>query len=275
MNTNYSNASMLDMVFEHRNKAYGAYVLRRDANKTTKQAMLYILSVVTVFCLGNFIRENIKASKKTAYVPNHVFNATDVGKITPPAQKVKPHIEPPKHPQTAKAIPTIANTEKKVVADNKAPLDSIPTNKDLANLEPGIKTNTTASPGMGATDGNGQDAVFEVAKQAQPPTPNVFVFVEQMPEFPGGDKALMEFLAQNIDYPRMEKENDIAGKVISQFTVNEDGTVSDIQILRSTSGGFNKEATRVIKMLPRFKPGMQQGRAVKVRFNMPIIFKLN
>ena len=71
-------------------------------------------------------------------------------------------------------------------------------------------------------------------------------------------------MADTTEYSRMERDNDIGGKVITQFTVNEDGTVSDIQIVRSPSVGFNKEVCRVVKMLPRFKPGMQQGKAVKV-----------
>ena len=274
MNANYSNASMLDMVFEHRNKAYGAYVLRRDSNKTVKQAMLSILSVVTLFCLGNFIRENMHSGKKNDYNPNHIFTASEVGPITKPVEKIKPPVQPPKPPKTAAAIPTIRNTESRVVAQSQMHEDSIPATKDLANVESGVTTNTTASPGMGATDGKGTEKVFEAAREVMPAPPAVYIYVEHMPEFPGGEKALLEFIARNTEYPQMERDNDIAGKVITQFTVNEDGTISDIQILRSPSGGFNKEAVRVLKMLPTFKPGIQQGRAVKVRFNVPFVFKL-
>ena len=274
MNTNYSNVSMLDMVFEHRNKDYGAYVLRRDANQTTKRAMLAILSAITVFCFGNFIRESMHSTKKNMDKVITVSTA-DVGNVSPKAKKIETKITPPKPPKLAAApIPTVANTEKRVVADNKAPSDSIPTNRGLANADPGIKTNTTAAPGIGISDGTGAGNVLDAAKEVQPVTPKVYNWTEKMPEFPGGDAALMKFIASNIDYPQMERENEIAGKVLTQFTVNEDGTISDILILKSPSAGFNKEVMRVVKKLPAFKPGIQQGRAVKVRFCLPVTFSL-
>jgi len=275
MNANYSNTSMLDMVFEHRNKAYGAYVLRRDSNESVKRAMLFILSAVATFCLGNFIRENLHSAKEKAYVPNTVFSTTDLGKVAPPAQKIKPPVQPPKAPHTAAAVPTIRNTEHHVVAENQVHEDSIPANRDLENIESGTTTNTTASSTMGVTDGTGNDKVFEVAKEVQPAAPSVYNWVEKMPEYPGGEEALLKFIARNTEYPDMERANEIAGKVLTQFTVNEDGTISDIQIVRSPSNGFSKEVIRVIKMLHPFKPGMQQGRAVKVRYNMPFMFRLN
>lgn len=266
---------MLDMVFEHRNKAYGAYVLRRDYNKSLKQAIFSILSVVTVFCFGNFIRENMKGS--TGFQKKHdiIANTTDVGKITPPAQKVKPRIHPPPPPQHAAAIPTIANTERRVVTDNHVTRDSIPAIRQLENAESGTTTNATATATIGSTDGTGHDKVFEVAREVQPAAPTIYNWTEEMPEFPGGEKALMSFIASHIEYPQMERDNDIQGRVTAQFTVNEDGTVSDIQILKGPSQGLNREATRVIKMFPTFRPGRQQGRAVKVRFNLPLVFRLN
>ena len=273
MNANYSNTSMLDMVFEHRNKACGAYVLRRDSSKTVKQAMLSILSVLTVFCLGNYIKEDMHAGKENIYKPNKDFTTTDIAKVTPPVQKVKPPVQPPRPPQTTAAVPTIRNTEHHVVAESHVREDSIPANRELENIESGVHTNTTAAAGMGITDGTGTEHGLEVAKpvEVQAP-PAVRDWSEVMPQFPGGDQALAKFLAQNTEYPEMEHQNDIGGKVITQFTVNEDGTISDIKVLRSPSPGFNREVTRVIKSMPAFKPGMQQGRAVKVRFTLPFVF---
>jgi TonB family protein len=104
--------------------------------------------------------------------------------------------------------------------------------------------------------------------------PKVFTFVEQMPEFPGGESALMRFLQQNIQYPQMERDNDIQGKVIVRFVVMEDGKVADVTVVRSVSPGLDKEAVRVIKMFPDFKPGRQQGKAVRTYYNVPIVYKL-
>ena len=104
--------------------------------------------------------------------------------------------------------------------------------------------------------------------------PKIFTFVEQPAEFPGGDGELMKFLQKNIQYPQMERDNDIQGKVLLRFVVMEDGAVQDVTVLRGASPGLDKEAVRVVKTLPKFKPGKQQGKAVRVYFNLPVIFKL-
>ena len=103
----------------------------------------------------------------------------------------------------------------------------------------------------------------------------VFKIVEQQAEFPGGMKALMKYLAENIKYPVIAQENGIQGRVICQFTVNKDGTIVDIEVVRS--GGdpsLDKEAIRVIKSMPKWAPGKQRGRPVRSRFTLPVTFKL-
>ena len=104
--------------------------------------------------------------------------------------------------------------------------------------------------------------------------PKVFNVVEQMPEFPGGDGALFSFIQNNIQYPSMERDNDIQGKVIVGFVVMEDGAIADVSIKRAVSPGLDKEAARVVRLLPKFKPGKQQGKAVRVNYVLPIVFKL-
>ncbi len=104
--------------------------------------------------------------------------------------------------------------------------------------------------------------------------PNVFTFVEQMPEFPGGDVGLVKFLSQNIVYPQMERDNDIQGRVLLRFIVMEDGSVDGVTVMKGVSPGLDKEAVRVVKALPKFKPGTQQGKPVRVYFNLPIVYKL-
>ncbi len=104
--------------------------------------------------------------------------------------------------------------------------------------------------------------------------PKVFMLVEQMPEFPGGDAALLKFLQNNIQYPSLERDNDIQGRVIVGFTVFEDGTVGDVNVKRGVSKGLDEEAVRVVKKLPNFKPGKQQGKPVSVYYSLPIVYKL-
>jgi len=102
----------------------------------------------------------------------------------------------------------------------------------------------------------------------------VFMVVEQMPQYPGGEEALIRFIQKNLQYPQMERDNDIQGRVIVKFIVNEDGSVSDAQVKKGVSPGIDKEALRVIRMLPKFIPGKQQGKLVKVYFLLPVKFKL-
>ena len=102
----------------------------------------------------------------------------------------------------------------------------------------------------------------------------VFVIVENKPEFPGGDAAMMKYLSENIKYPVIAQENGIQGRVICQFVVNKDGSIVDINVVRSVDPSLDKEAIRVIKSMPKWKPGMQRGKAVRVKFTLPVVFRL-
>ena len=103
----------------------------------------------------------------------------------------------------------------------------------------------------------------------------VFVVVESMPEFPGGTQALFKYLSENVKYPVIAQENGIQGRVICQFVVNKDGSIVDVEVVRS--GGdpsLDQEAVRVIKSMPKWKPGKQRGKAVRVKYTVPVNFKL-
>lgn len=103
----------------------------------------------------------------------------------------------------------------------------------------------------------------------------IFVVVENMPEFPGGQAALFKFLSENVKYPVIAQENGIQGRVICQFTVNKDGSIVDVEVVRSGGdASLDKEAVRVIKSMPKWKPGMQRGKPVRVKYTVPVNFKL-
>ena len=269
MKTNYSNASMLDIVFENRNKAFGAYVLRRDYNQTVSRAMLITISSVFLLLFGNFLREHLKAN--TTQV-KHWVEANPTGALTFKKKEV-PVIPPSKHIEPPAPRQTSRDPEMRVVAQAQA-TDSVTLNKDVVH-DPGITTtNPINSNPLGVENGKGKGVVFEVKSEPTGPSAPLIV-AEVMPEYPGGEKALMKFLAENTQYPDMLRENGIGGRVVTQFTVNEDGSISDIGIVRSPAPGFDKEVVRVIKILKPFKPGMQQGKPVKVRFVLPFTFKTN
>lgn len=113
-----------------------------------------------------------------------------------------------------------------------------------------------------------------VRKEVDKDETTIFYAAEEMPEFPGGYQALLNFLSQNIRYPSIAAESGITGKVTVNFVVNKDGSISDATILRGVDQALDKEALRVINSLPRWKPGKQAGKPVRVSFSVPINFKL-
>ena len=102
----------------------------------------------------------------------------------------------------------------------------------------------------------------------------IFQVVEEMPEFPGGMGDCMKFLGKNIKYPQISQENGVQGRVIVQFVVNQDGSIVDPQVVRGVDPYLDKEALRVISMMPKWKPGKQRGKAVRVKFTVPVMFRL-
>ncbi|MBR0178134.1 MAG: TonB family protein [Bacteroidales bacterium] len=102
----------------------------------------------------------------------------------------------------------------------------------------------------------------------------IFQIVEEMPSYPGGDQKLMEYIAKNIKYPQIARESGIQGRVFVGFVVEPDGHVSNVKLLRGIGGGCDEEAMRVIKSMPKWKPGKQRGKAVRVSYQIPVMFEL-
>ena len=122
----------------------------------------------------------------------------------------------------------------------------------------------------------------DIATVAPPPPPapkpevsnKVFDVVEEMPSFPGGQGALMSFLNSNIKYPVVAQENGVQGRVIVGFVVERDGSITDVKVMRSVDPSLDREAQRVVKAMPRWKPGKQNGSAVRVKYTVPVVFRL-
>ena len=129
----------------------------------------------------------------------------------------------------------------------------------------------------GNDEENGADIadLKQVVTQAEPEPEKVFDMVEQMPAFPGGMQELMVYLGKNIKYPTIAQENGTQGRVIIQFVVERDGTISDVRVARGVDPYLDKEALRVIKAMPKWKPGMQKGQPVRVKYTVPVTFRLD
>ena len=119
-----------------------------------------------------------------------------------------------------------------------------------------------------------EEAVIQEEEEEEVKEEQIFVFVEDQPGYPGGDAARIKYLQENIKYPEMAKESGIQGIVYVTFVVEKDGRITSVKVLRGIGGGCDEEAVRVIKKMPRWKPGKQRGRSVRVQFNMPVRFVL-
>ena len=121
---------------------------------------------------------------------------------------------------------------------------------------------------------NTQIAEVKIEEEVDEEEVKIFTVVENDPEFPGGMDALYKYLAENIKYPQLARDNGITGKVYVTFVVERDGSIANPRILRDIGGGCGAEAIRVVKSMPKWTPGKQRGKAVRVQFNLPVNFNL-
>lgn len=262
-----------DLVFEGKNQAYGAYKLRKGTSKRNLWSIIIVLIAAVAIFSAIAIKNVIEANQKVA-----VTTAVELSKIdkTPKVEKKKvtPKIEQPKVVEKVKS--SIKFTAPVIKKDSEVkPEEEMKTQEDLQ------KTKTT----IGAFNVVGNDEIGgEVLKAkeeiAQPEPPKneeenkVFDVVEEQPSFPGGQGALMAWLNDNIKYPVVAAENGIQGKVIVQFVVGKNGSISNVKVLRSVDPSLDKEAVRVVSNMPNWTPGKQNGASVNVRFTLPVTFRL-
>jgi protein TonB len=250
-----------ELVFANRNKEFGAYVIRKGYNKTTAQALLISLAVFTLLISGPVIM-NFLNPGDDAGVEKPVEVTVDL-KEPPPIDKNEP--PPPPPPPPPPTIETVKFTPPVVVDREIEDEDQPPPQEELSETNVGVVTQ------------EGDDNATELPDEepvADPDAGKIFTFVEEQAEFPGGEEARITFLQKNIKYPALARENGIEGRVYVTFVVGPDGSIRDVKVLRGIGGGCDEEATRVVKMMPPFKPAKQNGRPVNVQFNMPIVFSL-
>lgn len=259
-------ADYLDILFDKRNKKYGGYELRKHYDRRLgKAALLLFASIAALSCISF-----INVHKEVTAVPfTRVITTANIE--VPLLPKPVPQVIPPEPPPAVK-VKTHIFTDP-VITNDVIPDDKHMTqNKDLVNTQVG-----TADAGADSTDpgiipskitGKGDKPdVVAVVKPAEP-----MVYVEQMPQFSGD---LTNYISAHIHYPESARSAGIEGTVMVRFVVNEDGSVSSATAMRSIGGGCDEEALRMVSGMPKWKPGRQNGTAVKVYFTLPIKFVLN
>lgn len=126
-----------------------------------------------------------------------------------------------------------------------------------------------------AGEGDNEITVVGYGEQKSADTSGqVFAIVEKMPQFPGGEKAINEFISKTLQYPVIAQENGIQGKVVCSFIINQDGSVTDAEVVSGVDPSLDREALRIVSAMPKWTPGTQRGKAVRVKYTMPVTFTL-
>jgi protein TonB len=264
----------VDLVFEGKNQAYGAYQLRKDTGKRNVMALLVMFAIGVAIAAIVAIKGVVENAMKS-----DVAIEADV-ELAKLAEKKEAKVEKKEEPKVDKIEVERVKSSVKFVPPVIKKDDEVKPEDELKSQEELNQTNTA----IGAFDVKGNDeAAGEVLKAkeviAQPEPPKeeetkVFDVVEQMPSFPGGQSALLQYLSSNIKYPVVAEENGVQGRVIVTFVVEKDGSITDVKVVKSVDPSLDKEAQRVVKSMPKWIPGKQNGAAVRVKYTVPVTFRL-
>lgn len=269
------SSDWVDLVFEGRNKAYGAYRLRKS---TTKRNILAMVAVVILLIVAFIILtvKNFVDEQRAKVAMTQVAELTNYKQPEKKAEvkQKKVEVEPERVVERVKS--SIKFTAPVIKKDQEVkPDEELKTQDELMSTKTAIGTFDV----KGNDDANGEILkAKEVIAEPEPPKHEeenkVFDIVEQQPLFPGGPAALMKYLSENTKYPVVAQENGVQGRVTVQFVVEKDGSISDVHVLRGVDPSLDKEAVRVVKSMPRWTPGKQNGITVRVNYRVPVLFRL-
>jgi protein TonB len=270
----------IDLVFEGKNEAYGAYQLRKGTSQRNLVALLVLLAAI-VAIVSAFLLYGVAKDALTPAVDQEMgveVQATDVNEEEEQEEEEEEIIyEEPKPEQEQVLLEELVNSEKftDLERDDEKPVDQPKSNEDAAK---GEAVTGTMDFNEGSDEGTKQmteeKVIVEEKVEAPKEDRTVFEVVEQMPKFPGGDAALMQYLSSNIKYPAIAEENGVQGRVVCTFVVEKDGSITDVKVAKGVDPSLDKEAVRVIRSMPKWIPGRQNGSPVRVKFTVPVTFRL-
>lgn len=268
-----------ELVFEGRNKAYGAYDLRAKSGRRHLYAIIDIIIGIIIIgvLIGIFLAAQEAIKNSFAVEEDLVTELSELKKEEPKKEEKKVEIpqEQKQEIQKVAVKASIAFTVPEIV-------DQVDDTKKLKNQDELNRSNISiasqdyegdSKDGINIDDlRDNQSAGGTSAPVEEEAT--VYNVVEQMPQFPGGEAALLKYVATHLKYPAIAQEQEISGVVTLRFVVLEDGSVGDVIIMKSLEKHCDEEAKRVVKSLPRFIPGKQQGKAVRVWYTLPVRYVL-
>jgi protein TonB len=270
-----------EILFEHKNKTFGAYYLRKNKKNYILIGFLHAILATFIFTLQVFFKKWISNSDSNTDTKSVVVNIINFEELAPPPSIERPNIQINKVAYNSNVRftePIIKKDE--LVRDMSLP----PTQSELKTYNPGLqdfKGNDSLHYSGNLVPIFSNDSNKENdSEKHKPKLPDkdkeeeVFHIVEKMPMFPGGEIEMLKFLANNIQYPKEAIQLGIEGKVFIQFTVDKNGNIKDAKVVKGIGGGCENEALRVINMMPAWEPGMINNKAVSVKFVIPITFKI-
>ena len=273
-----SSKEWRDIVFEGKNKEYGAYEIRKQSNGRHNKAMIVVVVIIAlVFALAflvNTVIQSVEARPEDQTEQAMVEMVTEAPEEE--AEEEEPQRIEEQKPEVIKEelLNTVKMTEVAIVEDNQVDEEI----KSQDEIQQDDRAVGQVNEDRGVDDIiNTQEhkEVVVVEEKTAPVEDNqVFTVVEQQPQFPGGEAALLKYVAEHIRYPAVAQENNIQGKVVVQFVVTKTGAVGEVKVVRSKDPDLDKEAVRVVKSLPNFVPGKMNGHAVNVWYTLPITFRL-
>lgn len=248
-----------DLVFEGRNQAYGAFELRRNYNKR----VTYIIGGVILFSVALMGLKKFMDRPKDEVV-EETMKVEQIDLTPPPPVEEQP---PPPPPPPPPPMVEMVKFTPPVIKD------------DAVEEEPQKLQEEVKETQVGVKDQEGEQIIAPPSTDngpGEPAAPEIFTIVEENAEFPGGFAAMMKYIQQNVQYPAMAREAGISGKCFLKFVVNENGDISNVEVLKGVPGcpDCDKEAIRVVKSMPKWKPAKMTGRSVKCYFNLPFSFKI-
>ena len=280
-NVDLTSKEWCDLVFDGRNKEYGAYTLRMETKPRHLKA--FILTIIGALCIGavgviymsavRYIEEQrlLDQAQQDAVVID-----TSAEEEAPEEEEEARYEEPEVEALPEEILNTVKVTELLIAEDEEVRSeDEIKTQDELKETQTafGQTDFDKGTDDRNVTREHMNEVIVE-EKKPEPVKEEVFKAVEQMPTFPGGDAELMKWLRDHIQYPTVAMENNIQGRVVVQFVVTKTGKVGEVKVVRSVDRDLDKEAIRVCKSLPDFIPGRMNGQAVNVWYTLPVQFKL-
>lgn len=269
---NLNSTAWCDLIFDGKNKDYGAYEMRQTSSRRHLLAFGFTLIFSAMVAFSPAIMDAVKP-QNDRIANEDIFVVSGITPMTEdPAIQEAIDITPP--PPPVELMNSLAFTPPKIVDNSEVKEGQEMLSQSELNENKNIRISTHTITNGSST---GQDIADILTPALTQPTPTEEVIhkvVDYMPIYPGGDAELMRFLSSSIKYPAVAAENNIEGRVIVQFVVGKDGIVSKAKILRTADPSLDKEALRVIGLMGKWIPGKQNGKAVSVYYTLPITFKL-